>query len=112
MEIIQQSVKISYVILKSLKVKSTTIMDSKSLFKIRYNFHILKDMELLVVCMATANFKNKVAFSFLQEINKKFREKYSKEEIQSARDFDMSAGFSDIYKSQIVISLLFLLEFL
>jgi len=35
-------------------------------------------MELLVVCMATANFKNKVAFSFLQEIDKKFREKYSK----------------------------------
>jgi hypothetical protein len=33
---------------------------------LRYNFHILKDAALLFVCMAAANFKNKVAFAFLQ----------------------------------------------
>ena len=39
----------------------------------RYNFHILKDGDLLFVCMAASNFKNKVAFAFLQEIKKKFK---------------------------------------
>lgn len=60
----------------------------------RYNFHIMKDGQILYICMAAANFKNKVAFAFLQEIKKKFREKYSNEEIMGAKDYDMSAGFS------------------
>ena len=44
---------------------------------LRYNFHIFKDGQLLFVCMAAVNFKNKVAFAFLQEIKKKFRDKYT-----------------------------------
>lgn len=43
----------------------------------RYNFHILKEGVLLFVCMASATFKNKVAFAFLQELKKKFKEIYS-----------------------------------
>lgn len=54
----------------------------------------MKDGQILYICMAAANFKNKVAFAFLQEIKKKFREKYSNEEIMGAKDYDMSAGFS------------------
>lgn len=52
--------------------------------------------------MAAVNFKNKVAFAFLQEIKKKFTSKYSQEEIMGAKDYDMSTGFSEIYKNQIV----------
>lgn len=44
--------------------------------------------------MAASNFKNKIAFAFLQEIKKKFREKYTIQEIMAAKDYDMSAGFS------------------
>jgi uncharacterized protein with von Willebrand factor type A (vWA) domain len=61
--------------------------------------------------MAASNFKNKVAFAFLQEIKKKFKEKYNMEDIKLARAFDMSASFSEIYKNQIV-NLLIFLEFL
>jgi hypothetical protein len=53
--------------------------------------------------MAAVNFKNKVAFAFLQEIKKKFTSKYSQEEIMAAKDYDMSTGFSEIYKNQIVM---------
>jgi hypothetical protein len=53
--------------------------------------------------MAASNFKNKTAFAFLQEIRKRFRDKYSAEQIEAAKDFDMNATFSDIYKSQMVL---------
>lgn len=53
--------------------------------------------------MAGTNFRNKSAFAFLQDVRKKFRERYSDEEILKARDYDMSAGFSEIYKNLIVI---------
>lgn len=52
--------------------------------------------------MAAVNFKNKVAFAFLQEIKKKFRDKYTPEEIAAAKDYDMNSSFSEIYKNQIV----------
>ena len=52
--------------------------------------------------MAGTNFRNKSAFAFLQDVRKKFRERYSDEEILKARDYDMSAGFSEIYKNLIV----------
>jgi rRNA maturation endonuclease Nob1 len=52
--------------------------------------------------MAAANFKNKAAFAFLREICKRFKDKYSTEEIEEAKDFDMSATFSDTYKAQMV----------
>ena len=57
---------------------------------------------MLFVCMANATFKNKVAFAFLQEIRKRFRERYSNEEILHAKDFDMSASFADTFKTQVV----------
>ncbi len=44
--------------------------------------------------MAGTSFRNKSAFAFLQDVRKKFRERYSDEEILKARDYDMSAGFS------------------
>jgi hypothetical protein len=53
--------------------------------------------------MASSAMKNKLVFAFLQEIKKQFREKYAKEQIEQAKDYDMSAGFSEIYKNQIVI---------
>ena len=52
--------------------------------------------------MAGTSFRNKSAFAFLQDVRKKFRERYSDEEILKARDYDMSAGFSEIYKNLIV----------
>ncbi len=58
--------------------------------------------------MVSAAFKNKVAFAFLQEVKKKFREKYSNEEIMRANDYDMSAGFSEIYKNLIVLIWIYL----
>lgn len=89
---------------RSRRVKYITITASKISTNIsyRYNFHIFKDGQLLFVCMAAVNFKNKVAFAFLQEIKKKFREKYSNEEIMAAKGHDMSSSFSEIYKNQIV----------
>jgi hypothetical protein len=63
--------------------------------------------------MASSVMKNKLVFAFLQEIKKQFREKYTKEQIEEAKDYDMSAGFSEIYKNQIVSYLVFIgVEFL
>ncbi len=52
--------------------------------------------------MAAVGMKNKAAFAFLQELKKKFRERYPVEDIKVAKDYDMSASFSDTYKSLIV----------
>ncbi len=68
----------------------------------RYNFHILKDDILLFVCMAGIDVKNKTAFAFLQDVKRRFKEKYTEEEILGAKDYDMSAGFSDVFKELIV----------
>jgi hypothetical protein len=54
--------------------------------------------------MAAVGMKNKAAFAFLQELKKKFRERYPVEDIRVAKDYDMSASFSDTYKSLIVPS--------
>lgn len=61
---------------------------------------------MLYVCMAATGFRNKVAFAFLQEIKKKFKDKYSNEDIMAAKDYDMNASFSEIYKNQIVTPIL------
>jgi|LakMenEpi03Aug12_release.lakeMendotaPanAssembly.Ray.scaffolds.fasta_scaffold4872549_1 hypothetical protein len=47
--------------------KSTITIMSKLLHLIyyRYNFHILKDAQILYVCIAAISFKNKAAFAFL-----------------------------------------------
>jgi hypothetical protein len=44
--------------------------------------------------MAVSAFKSKLAFAFLQDIKKKFKDKYSIEEIMQAKSYDMSAGFA------------------
>lgn len=52
--------------------------------------------------MAGVGFKNRIAFAYLQECRKMFRSKYTKEDIAYAKDYDMSASFSDTFKSLIV----------
>jgi hypothetical protein len=61
----------------------------------------------LFVCLADNNLKIKTAFVFLEEIRKKFKEKYPVEEIASAFAFGMNSSFSEIYKQQFVELLLF-----
>jgi hypothetical protein len=48
--------------------------------------------------------KLKVCFGFLEEIKKRFREKYSNEEIMLARTYDMSTSFAETFKNQMVSS--------
>lgn len=52
--------------------------------------------------MASTSLKNKTAFAFLQDVKKKFRDMYTSEQILDAKDYDMSAGFSTVYKDLIV----------
>lgn len=56
----------------------------------------------MYVCLADSSLKLKTAFIFLQEIKKRFKEKYTAQEIGSANAYDMSATFTDIYKQQFV----------
>jgi hypothetical protein len=46
------------------------------------------------VCLADSSLKVKTAVVFLEEIKKKFREKFTPEEIASAGGMDMSASFA------------------
>lgn len=69
---------------------------------IRYNYYIVKDGTILFVCLADSTLKIKSAVGFLEEIKKRFKEKYSAEEINSAGAFDMNISFSEIYKQQFV----------
>lgn len=61
--------------------------------------------------MAVSSFKSKLAFAFLQDIKKKFKDKYSIEEIMQAKAYDLSAGFAEIFKNQIV-NMIWVLELL
>lgn len=56
----------------------------------------------MFVCLADNSLKIKTAFVFLEEIKKKFKEKYSQEEIATAFAFAMNSSFSEIYKQQFV----------
>jgi hypothetical protein len=47
--------------------------------------------------------KVKTAFIFLEDIKKKFREKYSKDEIDNSTAFSMNSSFSEIFKQQFVV---------
>lgn len=49
---------------------------------------------MLFVCLADSNLKLRTALAFLEEIRKKFKEKFSNEEIMVANAYDMSAAFS------------------
>lgn len=44
---------------------------------------------------------------FLEEIKKKFKEKFTPAEIATAKAFDMNATFAEIYKQQFVTVRLF-----
>ena len=52
--------------------------------------------------MAGVGVRVRLGFGFLEEVREKFRGKYTLEEIMSARDYDMSAGFSETFKSLMV----------
>lgn len=69
-------------------------MRSSSCLYQRYNYHILKDGDLIFVCLAESSMKLKICFGFLEEIKKRFREKYSIEEIMLAKTYDMSTSFA------------------
>ena len=68
----------------------------------RYNYFIIKDGNLLYVCLAESSLKTKTAVVFLEEIKKKFKEKFTPAEIAAAKAFDMNATFAEIYKQQFV----------
>lgn len=51
--------------------------------------------------MAAVAMENKAAFVFLQELRKKFRDRYPAEDIRVAKDYE-ACSFSDTYKSLIV----------
>ena len=51
--------------------------------------------------MAESSMKLKICFGFLEEIKKRFKEKYSDEEILSAKTYDMSTSFADTFKNQL-----------
>jgi len=74
----------------------------------RYNYHILKDGILVFVCLAESSMKLKVCFGFLEEIKKRFREKYSNEEIVIAKTYDMSTSFAETFKNQMVTVICYL----
>jgi hypothetical protein len=50
--------------------------------------------------------KIKTAYVFLEEIRKRFKEKYSKDEIMSAFAHGMNSSFAEIYKQQFVTDFL------
>jgi len=52
--------------------------------------------------------KLKICFGFLEEIKKRFREKYSNEEIMIAKTYDMSTSFAETFKNQMVIFCIYL----
>jgi hypothetical protein len=68
----------------------------------RYNYYIVKDGNILYVCLADSSLKVKTAVVFLDEIKKKFKEKFPPTEIATAGAFDMNASFAEIYKQQFV----------
>jgi hypothetical protein len=80
---------------------ATGITKSNSLSP-SFTYHIKKNGNLVFVCLTDITFKLKVASMFLDEIVKKFKEKYSAEEIASAFAYGMNSSFSEIYKQQIV----------
>ena len=73
----------------------------------RYLYHIKNDGNLIFVCLSDSSLKLKTAMAFLEELKKKFREKYPAEEIASAVAFAMNSTFSEIYKQQFVELYLF-----
>lgn len=60
----------------------------------RYNYYIAKDGNLLYVCLADSSLKVKTAVVFLDEIKKRFKEKFPPAEIATAGAFDMNASFA------------------
>lgn len=69
----------------------------------RYIYHISKHDNLLFVCLADSSVKLKTAFIFLDEIHKKFTDKYTQDDIAHAIAFSMNSSFSEIYKQQFVL---------
>jgi hypothetical protein len=53
--------------------------------------------------LADSTLKVKTAVIFLEEIKKRFKEKFPPAEIAAAAAFDMNASFAEIYKQQFVI---------
>ncbi len=45
----------------------------------RLNFHVLRDGILIFICLADTAYDSGMAFTFLQELKGKFREKFSNE---------------------------------
>ena len=99
---------VTYEILKSVKIaQSITYKYNEEYcrWNFRYSYHILKDGALLFVCLSDSGLKVRNAFAFLEELRKKFREKYSNEEIAVAKKYEFSASFSEIFQAQVVIVL-------
>jgi vesicle-associated membrane protein 7 len=68
--------------------------DSKMSYEYdKYRFHYIVDSGITFLCMSDEGTKNRTAFSFLEEIKKVFRERYSSVE-QNALAFSLNELFS------------------
>jgi vesicle-associated membrane protein 7 len=67
----------------------------------KYVFHYLVDQGITFLCMSDENLKTRIPFSFLEDIKKQWRERYSTVE-QTALAFSLNDSFSPIIKKRIV----------